>query len=122
MAGPTGHGGVRHLQSPGGAEHAVAAIHAAAQQAGLPGGVGVVCLGLELAGATVDLERVASELARRLGAGRVVIASDVVTSYLGSLGLRPGVVLAAGTGGVALAANHRRQRHRVRRRLGPSAR
>jgi len=106
VAGPTGHGpGVRHLQSPGGAEHAVAAIHAAARQAGLPGSVGVVCLGLSgLAGATVDLERVASELARRLGAARIVIASDVVTSYLGSLGLRPGVVLAAGTGSVALAA------------------
>ena len=107
LAGPTGHGpGVRHLQSPGGVEHAVTAIHAAAEQAGLPGSVGVVCLGLSgFADALADLERLASELARRLGAARVVIASDVVTSYLGSLGLRPGVVLAAGTGSVALAAD-----------------
>ena len=107
LAGPTGHGpGVRHLQSPGGVEHAVAAIHTAAQQAGLAGSVAVVCLGLSgFADATAGLERLASELARRVGAARVVIASDVVTSYLGSLGLRPGVVLAAGTGSVALAAD-----------------
>ena len=107
VAGPTGHGpGVRHLASPGGAEHAVAAIHAAAREAGLAGSVGVVCLGLTgLIGATVDLERLAAALGRRLDAARVVIASDVVTSYLGSLGLRPGVVLAAGTGSVALAAD-----------------
>jgi glucosamine kinase len=105
--GPTGHGpGVRHLQSPGGVEHAAAAIQAAAQQAGLPSSVGVVCLGLSgFADAMADVERLAAELVRRLGAARVVIASDVVTSYLGALGLRPGVVVAAGTGSVALAAD-----------------
>jgi glucosamine kinase len=107
LTGPTGHGpGVRHLQSPGGVEHAAAAIHAAAQQAGLPSSVGVVCLGLSgFADGTADLERLASDLSRRLGAARVVIASDVVTSYLGALGLRAGVVVAAGTGTVALAAD-----------------
>jgi glucosamine kinase len=105
--GPAGHGpGVRHLHSPGGVEHAAAAIHAAAEQAGLSGGAVVVCLGLSgFADAAPYLERLAAELARRLGAARVLIASDVVTSYLGALGLRPGVVLAAGTGSVALAAD-----------------
>ena len=92
--------------SPGGVEHAAAAIHAAAEQARAPGSVGVVCVGLSgFADALPDLERLAAELARRLGAARVVIASDVVTSYLGALGLRPGVVMAAGTGSVALAAD-----------------
>jgi N-acetylglucosamine kinase-like BadF-type ATPase len=107
LAGSAGHGpGVRHLQSPGGVEHAAAAIHTAAQQAGLPGGVGLVCVGLSgFAGAVPELERLAAELERRLGAARVVIASDVVTSYLGALGLRPGVVVAAGTGSVGLAAD-----------------
>ena len=107
LTGPTGHGpGVRHLQSPGGVEHAAAAIQAAARQAGLHTSVGVVCLGLSgFADAMADRERLAAELARRLGAARVVIASDVVTSYLGALGLRPGVVAAAGTGSVALAAD-----------------
>jgi N-acetylglucosamine kinase-like BadF-type ATPase len=110
LTGPAGHGpGVRHLQSPGGVEHAAAAIHTAAEQAGLPGGgVGVVCVGLSgFADAMPDLERLAAELARRIGAARVVIASDVVSSYLGALGLRPGVVVAAGTGSVALAADGR---------------
>jgi glucosamine kinase len=107
LTGLTGHGpGVRHLQSPGGVEHAAAAIHAAAEQAGLAGAAGVVCLGLSgFADATPNLERLAAELARRLGAARILIASDVVTSFLGALGLRPGVVLAAGTGSVALAAD-----------------
>jgi len=107
LTAPVGHGpGVRHLQSPGGVEHAAAAIHAAAQQAGLPGGVGVVCVGLSgFADNVPDLERLAAELERRLGAQRVVIASDVVTSHLGAFGLRPGVVVAAGTGSVALAAD-----------------
>ena len=106
-AGPAGRGpGVRHLSSPGGAEQAAAAIHAAAEQARVPGSVGVVCVGLSgFADALPDLERLAAELTRRLGAARVVIASDVVTSYLGALGLRPGVVMAAGTGSVALAAD-----------------
>ncbi len=107
LTGPTGQGpGVRHLHSPGGVEHAAAAIHAAAQRAGAPAGVGVVCLGLSgFADTMPDLERLAAELARRLGAAHVVIASDAVTSYLGALGLRPGVVVAAGTGTVALAAD-----------------
>jgi glucosamine kinase len=107
--GLTGRGpGVRHLHSPGGVEHAAAAIHEAAEQAGLAGGAGIVCLGLSgFADATPDLQRLAAELARRVGAARVLIASDVVTSYLGALGLRPGVVLAAGTGSVALAADGR---------------
>jgi N-acetylglucosamine kinase-like BadF-type ATPase len=110
LSSPAGHGpGVRHLRSPGGVEHAAAAIHAAAERAGLPGGgVGVVCVGLSgFADATPDLERLAAELARRLGAARVVVASDVVSSYLGALGLRPGIVVAAGTGSVALAADGR---------------
>lgn len=34
---------------------------------------------------------------------RAVVTSDVVTSYCGALGLRPGAVVAAGTGSIALA-------------------
>jgi glucosamine kinase len=36
---------------------------------------------------------------------RVVVTSDVVTSFCGALGLRPGVVVAAGTGAITLAAS-----------------
>lgn len=43
-------------------------------------------------------------LARAAGAqvGRLVLAHDSITSYLGALGSRPGVVVAAGTGSVIL--------------------
>lgn len=46
---------------------------------------------------------VAEGLSRLLGIERVVLTGDVVTAYAGALGLRPGVVVAAGTGAVALA-------------------
>jgi N-acetylglucosamine kinase-like BadF-type ATPase len=110
LAGPAGHGpGVQHLTSPAGIEHAVEGIRAAADRAGVArGGIGMVCLGLSgFADAAPQVERLAEALADRLGAERVAIASDVVTSYLGALGARPGVVVAAGTGSVALAADGR---------------
>lgn len=109
MAGPLGRGpGVRHLQSPGGVEHAAAAISSAAERAGLPSAIDTVCVGLSgFVYHQGQLERLVTELRRRLQAARVVLASDVVTSYLGALGPRPGVVVAAGTGTVALAADGR---------------
>ncbi|NED94895.1 ATPase [Phytoactinopolyspora alkaliphila] len=64
------------------------------------------------AGLTGLFERMdsAPELAARLraatGAGRVLITGDVVTSHAGALGGRPGVVVAAGTGTVALGVGH----------------
>lgn len=47
----------------------------------------------------------ATSLRRALGVSRVVLASDVVTGYLGTLGQRAGVVLTWGTGCVALAGD-----------------
>jgi len=37
--------------------------------------------------------------------GRVVVTNDAVTSYLGAIGFEPGVVVAAGTGVIALAGD-----------------
>ncbi len=37
--------------------------------------------------------------------GRVVVTNDAVTSYLGAMGFEPGVVVAAGTGVIALAGD-----------------
>jgi N-acetylglucosamine kinase-like BadF-type ATPase len=50
-----------------------------------------------------DLARVEALLTAELDAGRVVIASDGVTSLLGALGDRPGAVVAAGTGTIVVA-------------------
>jgi len=66
--------------------------------------LGVGLSGIESMSAA-DLRQLAAALGRELGATRVVIASDGVTSYLGALGDRAGAVVAAGTGTVVLARN-----------------
>jgi N-acetylglucosamine kinase-like BadF-type ATPase len=50
-----------------------------------------------------DLGRIEALLRTELSAGRVVIASDGVTSLLGAIGERPGAVVAAGTGTIVVA-------------------
>jgi glucosamine kinase len=55
-----------------------------------------------------DLRHVGELLRARVGAARVTIASDGVTSLLGALGERPGAVVAAGTGTVCVARGPRR--------------
>ncbi|QEU84446.1 N-acetylglucosamine kinase [Streptomyces viridosporus] len=44
-------------------------------------------------------------LARELGVRRVVLAADAVTAYVGALGPRPGAVIAAGTGLIAIGTD-----------------
>ncbi|MER6027190.1 BadF/BadG/BcrA/BcrD ATPase family protein [Streptomyces sp. NPDC001851] len=44
-------------------------------------------------------------LARELGARQVALAADAVTAYVGALGPRPGAVLAAGTGLIAVGTD-----------------
>ncbi|MGW3627012.1 N-acetylglucosamine kinase [Streptomyces sp. NPDC000880] len=53
-------------------------------------------------GSTETVERLAQAIAALTAADRVRIAHDSVTAHLGALGGRPGVVVAAGTGAVAL--------------------
>ncbi len=73
-----------------------------------PGGLSEVdavamgATGFQMRGAEL-LERVPPAVAAK----RVVLCSDMLTSYAGALGLEPGVVLAAGTGAVALGADMR---------------
>jgi N-acetylglucosamine kinase-like BadF-type ATPase len=49
-------------------------------------------------------------LRRELGIGRLALAADAVTAYAGALGPRPGAVLAAGTGLIAMGTDLRRWR------------
>ncbi|MER7108710.1 N-acetylglucosamine kinase [Streptomyces sp. NPDC000229] len=44
-------------------------------------------------------------LRRSLGVGRLALAADAVTAYAGALGQRPGAVVAAGTGLIALGTD-----------------
>ena len=54
-----------------------------------------------------------AELHARFGAHTTVLASDVLTSHLGALSAQPGVVVAAGTGAVALGTDHAGRWQRV---------
>ncbi|WP_149550380.1 N-acetylglucosamine kinase [Streptomyces marokkonensis] len=46
-----------------------------------------------------------ASLARELGVRRVALAADAVTAYVGALGPRPGAVIAAGTGLIAVGTD-----------------
>ncbi|WP_020579483.1 BadF/BadG/BcrA/BcrD ATPase family protein [Actinopolymorpha alba] len=79
-------------------------VVAAWEALGRPGPVDVVALGL--AGGASDRpsrERLAPLVAERLGARKVLLTGDDVTTHLGVLAGEPGVVVAAGTGVACLA-------------------
>ncbi|MCB5183298.1 BadF/BadG/BcrA/BcrD ATPase family protein [Streptomyces antimicrobicus] len=63
------------------------------------GATGMASLGADLA------ERLPGPLSARCGTGRLVLAADAVAAYAGALGARPGVVVAAGTGMIALGTD-----------------
>ncbi|RSS53593.1 BadF/BadG/BcrA/BcrD ATPase family protein, partial [Streptomyces sp. WAC06614] len=63
------------------------------------GATGMASLGEDLA------ERLPGPLAERIGARHLVLAADAVAAYAGALGARPGVVVAAGTGMIALGTD-----------------
>ncbi|RLU89126.1 ATPase [Streptomyces griseocarneus] len=84
----------RELLARAGAEHCAAACVGAA---------GIVALGAELHAA------LPGALREELGVRRLALASDAVTAYAGALGQRPGVVVAAGTGMIALGTDLTRE-------------
>jgi glucosamine kinase len=68
----------------------------------------VVCVGMTgVLGPGPAAAAVAEAVHELLPARRVLVTSDVVTGYCGAVGLGPGVVVAAGTGVIALAAGPR---------------
>ncbi|WP_053666958.1 N-acetylglucosamine kinase [Streptomyces sp. MMG1121] len=85
--------------------------HAAAAEAGVAGlDTAVVgATGFATLGDALRAE-LPSALARELGVRRVALAADAVTAYVGALGPRPGVVLAAGTGLIAVGTDLARWR------------
>lgn len=100
--------GARGLAEPGGAEEALACVLAVVERAlgavGVPPGA-LDCLLVGAAGAEAAPDaarRLAEGLAAALDVATVAVTSDSVTAHAGALGGRPGVVLSAGTGAVAL--------------------
>lgn len=101
------------LAAPDGPALACAAILAVARLV-LDGPVGAVCAGaagaLAAPGAALELARL---LCAGLPARTAAVASDAVTSHAGALGGEPGVVLAVGTGAVALGIGPNGAMHRA---------
>lgn len=70
------------------------------------GGPDIVAIGVTGAAQDRDaVQRFAAGIQARFPAARVVVTTDVVTAHAGALAARPGVVMVAGTGAVALAAS-----------------
>lgn len=80
------------------------AVERAWRALGSPGPVGTVACGLSGLGREL-FEPLAAAVGGRLGAQRLVVAGDDVTTHAGALGGEPGVVLNAGTGVVCTAVD-----------------
>jgi glucosamine kinase len=97
-----------------GADPEEALIAAVAEVAGRLPALDTLAAGLTgLQGRAGRARDVLERVAPLAPARRVVIADDALTSYLGAIGLRPGVVVAAGTGAVALATDGASRHGRV---------
>ena len=68
-------------------------------EAAVVGAAGMASLGDALRAELPDA------LGRELGVRRVVLAADAVTAYVGAVGPRPGAVIAAGTGLIAIGTD-----------------
>ena len=99
--------GVPHIAEPGASEAIVKAIVTAADAAGSPtSGVDTVCAGVTgLLEADDRASHLAVLLLDALSARCAVVTGDVVTSHVGALAGGAGVVVAAGTGSVALGVD-----------------
>ncbi len=111
LAGPDGHvqetgNGAPGLAAEAGAARALTAIMDVAapmlRLARVPG-IDAVCVGAAGMLAAPEAARTLARLLReKLDATSVCVTSDAITSHAGALGGRAGVVLAAGTGAVAI--------------------
>lgn len=102
-----GVGGVAGRGGPAAVRDAMLAVAAEVRV----GRVDAVCAGIAGLAQARQRELVAEDLAlalaEHLGARDVALTSDMTTSHAGALGGGPGVVVAAGTGAVALAVDDR---------------
>ncbi|MFC5218337.1 N-acetylglucosamine kinase [Streptomyces coerulescens] len=87
-------------------EQLVPMVRAAVAEAGVavPGAVAVGAAGLASLGDGLRAE-LPSALEREFGIRRVALVADAVTAYVGALGARPGAVVAAGTGLIAIGTD-----------------
>ena len=107
--------GLAIIESPGGLEDVTNSLRETVGGLGIPERLHTSCIGLN---GVLRAGPHATALA--LGAlqavsesRRYIVTSDVVTSYIGALGVTAGVVIAAGTGSVILALGHDGSPHPV---------
>lgn len=105
------------LTAPDGASIAESAILALAEPILRAQGLAKVdAVGIGAPGALIapdSARELAERLCRSLPAEAVALTSDAVTSHAGALAKKPGLVLAIGTGSVAIAIGPRGQFHRI---------
>lgn len=87
-------------------EQLVPMVRASMAEAGIaePAAAAIGAAGLASLGDALRAELPAA-LAREFGIGRVALVADAVTAYVGALGPRPGAVVAAGTGLIAMGTD-----------------
>ncbi|MGW4753802.1 N-acetylglucosamine kinase [Streptomyces chartreusis] len=92
-------------------EQLVPMVRAAVAESGaaVPGAVSVGAAGLASLGDGLRAE-LPGALEREFGIRRVALVADAVTAYVGALGARPGAVVAAGTGLIAIGTDLKRWR------------
>lgn len=97
--------GLAIIESPGGLEEVTNSLRATVNGLGLDGPVHTACIGLNgVIGAGPHPTALAFRAMKATClAQRYIVTSDVVTSYVGTIGFTSGVVIAAGTGSVILA-------------------
>ena len=103
VSGP-GLSGIADADGGGSAAPFVAALAPLLARVPLPDGpVDAVCIGMTgVLGPGPAAAAIATAIGPLVPARRVLVTSDVVTGYCGAVGLGPGVIVAAGTGAIAL--------------------
>jgi N-acetylglucosamine kinase-like BadF-type ATPase len=96
--------GLEMIGHPKGRERVAAALREVLQPFTALGRFRSVCIGLNgLQVPSVYQGTIVELLLDIVDVRRIIVTSDVVTSYCGALGTKPGVVVAAGTGAISMA-------------------
>lgn len=106
--------GLEIIGSPRGVALVTSSLKETLSSLTLPEQVHTVCFGLNGVHAPDSgVEPAVAVVSSLVAAERYVVASDVVMTFVGALGIQPGAVVAAGTGSVILAVSREGQSSRV---------
>ncbi len=100
--------GLAIIETPGGLDEVTNSLRETVGGLGIHETFHTACIGLNgvISAGPKPTELALKALQSVSTARRYIVTSDVVTSFVGALGVTPGVVIAAGTGSVILAVGH----------------